>query len=275
MTDVPELFAGAAAYYARYRADYPDEVFTELAERLGLDGRQRALDLGSGPGMAAFPLSRHVAEIVAVDPDPDMLAEGVRLAASRGITNLSWVRGDSATLPRLDLGAFDLVVMAASFHWMDRAATLSTLDAMVRAAGAVVVVTGGMSGTGPDVEHRPQWADAVIAVRQRWIPFRRRWRGDSSSDVRTYSDVRRAHRDALHASAFSHVESYDVRWVRRHDVDSLVGLQMTIPDSTPAALGGNAAAFQSDLRETLAAIEPDGGFAEPIRSEVLIARRPQ
>ncbi len=274
MTDVPELFAGAAAHYARHRADYPAEVFGELAARLGLDGRQRALDLGSGPGMATFPLARHVAGVVAVDPDPDMLAEGERLAAVRGVANVTWVRGDSGTLAGLRLGEFDLVVMAASFHWMDRDATLATLAPMVRPGGAVVVVTGGMSGTGPDVADRPMWADTVIGVRRRWIPFRRRWRDDSTSDARTYSDVRRGHADALRRSAFSRLDTYQVRWVRRHDVDSLVGLQLTIPDSTPDALGAHTEAFQADLRRALAAIAPAGGFTEPIRTEVLIGKRP-
>jgi 2-polyprenyl-3-methyl-5-hydroxy-6-metoxy-1,4-benzoquinol methylase len=40
-------------------------------------------DLGCGPGTIAIPLSRTVAEVVAVDLDADMIAEGRPLAASQ------------------------------------------------------------------------------------------------------------------------------------------------------------------------------------------------
>jgi ubiquinone/menaquinone biosynthesis C-methylase UbiE len=267
------LFAGAAGYYARYRARYPDEVFAGLVGRLGLDGRQRALDLGCGPGTATVPLAGHVAEVVAVDPEPAMLAEGLRLAERTGVDTISWMRGDSTTLGELDLGTFDLAVMAASFHWMERAETLRELDRLIRAAGAVVVITGSVSGTAPDLPDRPTWADAVVAVRERWIPFRRRWRDDGRSDQRTYSQVRREHRDVMHASPFDRIDAFEVHWERRHDLESLVGLQMTMPDSTPGALAERAEGFRDDLRSELARVEPSGVFVEPIRTEVLIGRR--
>ncbi|MFK3978916.1 class I SAM-dependent methyltransferase [Micromonospora sp. NPDC050397] len=268
------LFAGAAGYYARYRATYPDEVFAWLDARLGLDGRQRALDLGCGPGTATVALARRVAEVVAVDPEPAMLVEGRRMALAAGVGDaVTWVEGESATLGQLRLGTFDLAMMAASFHWMDRAATLRELDRVIRPAGAVVVITGSVSSTAADAPDRPTWADAVVAVRERWIPFRRRWRGDTRTDPRTYAQVRREHRDVLAASAFAQVDRYELRWQRRHDVESLVGLQMTIPDSTPGALGDRAEKFREELRAELSRVEPSGVLVEPIRTEVLIGRR--
>ncbi|MET9887139.1 class I SAM-dependent methyltransferase [Streptomyces sp. NPDC006430] len=82
----PKLFTSTAPYYAKYRAGYSPALFTHLATRLELDGTQQALDLGAGTGAVAIPLFEHVREIIAVDPDPDMLDEGRKLAAERGIT---------------------------------------------------------------------------------------------------------------------------------------------------------------------------------------------
>ncbi|MEU0096336.1 class I SAM-dependent methyltransferase [Kribbella sp. NPDC006257] len=268
------LFAGAAESYVRYRSEYPGEIFAELTRRTGLDGRQSALDLGCGPGMATFGLVAAAGAVTAVDPDPDMLAAGRELAAARGVSGIDWVLGSSAELLELGIGPFDLALMAASFHWMDRPATLAALDQLIRPGGVVVIITGSMSGTGPDTPDRPDWAEAVHSTRARWVSSRRRWRGDGIGDQRTYTQQRAAQRVVLEESAFSEVEAYDLRWQRTHRVDELIGLQLTLPDLTPVALGDRLDGFRADLRRELLATEPGGVFVEPIWTQVLIGRRP-
>ncbi len=81
-------FAGTAPYYDRFRARYGQAAFDFIVERYSLNEGLRALDLGCGPGTIAIPLSYTVGEVVAVDPDADIIAEGRRLAASRGRHNI-------------------------------------------------------------------------------------------------------------------------------------------------------------------------------------------
>lgn len=271
---LPDLFAGAAGDYVRYRSEYPAAVFTELAARLGLDGRQTALDLGCGPGMATFGLAAQVASVTAVDPDPGMLAAGRELAAAKGVTGITWREGSSQSLAGLGIGPFDLALMAASFHWMDRPATLATLDQLVRPGGAVVIVTGSMSGLAPDTPNRPDWAGAAYATRERWVPSRRRWYGDADHDQRTYTKQRGENRTVLAASAFADIDCYELHWQRTHTVDELIGLLMTVPDLTRTALGDRAGDFRTELRAALLTAQPDGEFVEPIWTQVLIGRRP-
>ncbi|NEA30515.1 class I SAM-dependent methyltransferase [Streptomyces sp. SID13031] len=277
--NLPSLFAGAAEYYVRYRSEYPAVIFTELATRLGLDGRQTALDLGCGPGMATFGLAAHVAAVTAVDPDHEMLAAGRALAAEKGADGIDWREGSSETLSGLGVGPFDLALMAASFHWMDRPATLAALDELINPGGAVVIVTGSMSGLAPDTPNRPVWAEAAYATRERWVPSRRRWRDDASSSQSTYTLQRGESRAVLAASAFAGIDSYELHWQRSHTVDELIGLLMTVPDLTPTALGDRLDDFRADLREALLAAQPDEPlpdrhFVEPIWTQVLIGRRP-
>ena len=80
-------FADKAPHFDRFRAPYAPAAIDFIVERYNLRNDVRAIDLGCGPGTVAIPLSCTVAEVVAIDPDLDMIAEGRRLAASRGRQN--------------------------------------------------------------------------------------------------------------------------------------------------------------------------------------------
>ncbi|MFI6054547.1 class I SAM-dependent methyltransferase [Streptomyces violascens] len=137
------LFASTVPYYARFRPAYDDHLFALLGARFSLDGTQRVLDLGAGSGALTLPLAALVREVVAVDPEPEMLAEGRRLAAEAGAGGIDWRLGDSNTLLALNVGPVLLTVMGASFHWTDRERLLQDLDTLIEPGGAVVLATCG------------------------------------------------------------------------------------------------------------------------------------
>src|SRR6185437_675545 len=120
-TPSPDLFAGTAAYYARYRPGYPEAFLRHVVEHFGLDGTGRLLDLGCGTGQLALPLASHVSEAIGIDPDPAMLAEAAAAAERSGIRNVRWLLGSDRDLDRLQdaIGQPRLVTMGRSFHWME------------------------------------------------------------------------------------------------------------------------------------------------------------
>lgn len=258
-----ELFASAADYYARYRSGYPDGLIGELAGRLGLDGSQVALDVGCGTGQVAIPLAGHVRRVIAVDPLPRMLALGAAAARRRGVANVDWRLGDSAGLARLGAKGADLVVFAASFHWTDRPAVIRELAGLVDATAPLVVVTDGL-----DEDEDPDWVRAIAAVRARYLgPVRRAGSG-------VYVRPEGSHEQVLRESPFSAVERLCWSWERPLTVAQVVGLQFSYSFSTPALLGADATAFAADVRDAVLALHPRGTVVEPLRAEVLIARRP-
>src|SRR5689334_3417487 len=107
------LFRGTASYYARFRPGYPPELVELLAAKAGLGPRSRVLDLGTGTGQLAVPLAAHAGEVVAVDPEQEMLAQ----------IDAPNVRTVEARAEEVDetWGRFDLVTIGNAFHWMDPA----------------------------------------------------------------------------------------------------------------------------------------------------------
>jgi ubiquinone/menaquinone biosynthesis C-methylase UbiE len=259
-----ELFRSTAEYYARYRAGYPVQLFTHLSERFHLNGTQRVLDLGCGAGQIAIPIASAVHEVIAVDPEPAMLAEGRRLAAKQNVTNIDWQRGDSCQLADMAINNINLITMGASFHWMDRPVVLDVLDRLVQPDGAVIVA----SNSAANATNKPPWDEIVTTIRTRWLGTERR------AGSRTYTHPSQRHEEILSASPFSHVEIVNWTWTLERDLDSVVGLQFSYSYSAPALLGENARAFEADLRRELAAVHPSDTWTELIQTEAIIATRP-
>ncbi|MGH3273893.1 MAG: class I SAM-dependent methyltransferase [Streptosporangiaceae bacterium] len=259
-----ELFASTAPYYARYRPGYDPALYCLLRERFNLDGTARILDIGTGTGVLAIPLARMAARVIAVDPDAGMLAEGTRLAGNAGIANITWLRGDSASLHELGIGQVLLAVMGASFHWTDRDQLLDELDNLVLPGGGVVIASGGAPGT---VEPAP-WLDMIARVRARYLgPERRAGSG-------TYSHPRETHQDVIARSPFARTETRAWDRAVTRTLDEVVGLQYSYSYSSPAQLGDRKDAFDQDLRAALLQFSPGGRYSETVRTEAIIATRP-
>ena len=75
-------FASTVAYYESARPPYGAAFFEAIALQLGLDGSQRLLDVGAGPGVLAIGFAPYCREVVGVDPEPGMV-EAARAAAER------------------------------------------------------------------------------------------------------------------------------------------------------------------------------------------------
>ena len=165
------LYRGTAWYYSRFRPKYPPAMVTILRENYRLDGTGRLLDLGCGPGPVAIPLAHLFEEVIAIDPEPEMLEEGREVAARANVTNIHWLRGSSEDLPA-SLGQFRLITMGNSFHWMDRARTLDTLyDLVTDDGGLAVVGHGAPIPAPPPTPWRGAIADVVRRYRDGILPW--------------------------------------------------------------------------------------------------------
>ena len=93
-------FRTAAGHYLQGRPAYAPGLIDRLVQLTGLGStgsapRGRVLDLGCGPGQLALALAPHAGEVVAVDPEPEMLRIAAENAAAAGL-NIRFVEGSSA-----------------------------------------------------------------------------------------------------------------------------------------------------------------------------------
>jgi SAM-dependent methyltransferase len=144
-------FGGAAAAYAEHRPDYPATAIAWALEPVS--GRRerpvRLLDLGAGTGkltaaLASLVLAGHPAEVIAVEPDPKMLAELHRQLP--GVTTLAG-RAEAIGLPDASV---DAVLAGQSAHWFD-------LDRAIPEIARVLVPGGVMAGLWNADDDRVDW----------------------------------------------------------------------------------------------------------------------
>ncbi|MET8759789.1 class I SAM-dependent methyltransferase [Lentzea sp. NPDC004782] len=231
-------FSGEVAdYYAKFRPGYPPPVIGALVQELGLTGEHRVLDLGCGTGQLAVPLSAHVGSVVAVDPEPDMLAHGPRRP------KVEWRLGSDADVP--GLGRFDAIVVGQALHWMDHEKLFRDADT---ATFAIIA-----NGT-------PLWLQhpAIRKVLEEW--FGRPVTADCGTDA----GARRRYAAALEAAGYTPHE-WTISHTHEHTVEELAGSLFSAmsPETLPAPQ--DRPLFREKLRRALRA----DTYLEPITVAVI------
>ena len=113
---------------------------TAAMEALGLEARQRVLDVGCGDGATTLELARRVGpdgEAVGVDIAPAMLDAAREQAATRAVPNASFVVADAQTEP-LGSAVFDAAFSRFGvMFFADPVAAFANIRKSVRSGGAL------------------------------------------------------------------------------------------------------------------------------------------
>ena len=258
----PHRFRTTVPFYARYRLGYPQSLIARVIANAGLRPADSVLDLGCGPGLLAVPFALSGMGVTAVDPEPAMLEAAQAQAREAGVV-IRVLRGSSYDLP-VGIGPFALVTMGRSFHWMNRAEALKTLDRLVLPGGALALFEDEHPKTAENRWRNVLLEEVGVRYGADEAPHRA---ARKSPDYRT-------HESLLLDSPFSALESVGVVVRREITADEIVGLAFSLSVMAPQKLGDRAAAFEADLRRELAALSPEGRFSEIAELRALIARRP-
>ena len=141
-------FGAAAAAYAEHRPDY-----AQTAVRWALETAPgpRVLDLGAGTGKLTAALVALGAQVIAVEPDPAMLAE-----LRRALPAVRALPGSAEAIPLPDTSV-DAVLAGNALHWFD-------MDAAGPELARVLVSDGILAGLWNVVDDGVDWIAGLERV---------------------------------------------------------------------------------------------------------------
>jgi len=124
-------FGAAAAAYAEHRPGYAEAAVRWALEPVR-DGRPaRVADVGAGTGKLTATLVGLGAEVTAVEPDPQMLAE-----LRRTMPEARSVPGSAEEIPLHD-ASLDAVLAGQAMHWFDMDRALPEIARVLRPGGVL------------------------------------------------------------------------------------------------------------------------------------------
>ncbi|PLZ00932.1 class I SAM-dependent methyltransferase [Burkholderia sp. WAC0059] len=257
---VPDRFHEAAPHYLSGRPAYSPALIRRVAQMRGLDGTQRLLDLGCGPGQLSLAFASSVANAVAIDPEPAMLA----IAAGLGIglaPNIEYRQGSSYDLSG-ELGRFHLTVIGRAFHWMDRADAIARLDALTVDGGAIALF------------QTSQLDDPLHPWAAQYRTLLREYANDSPAAQLRKSADWESHDDVLARSTFSAVERVSVVERRRVHATQLRARPQSMSSLSRERLGDKLDALLAGVDALVAEHAHDGWLVERVESTATLATRP-
>ena len=245
-------FEGVAEIYEASRRGYPIELQTHLVDIEALAPSCLVVDLGAGTGQLARLAAEVANQVVAVEPETDMLKIGEQVTAE--LSNVRWVCARDAELRQhFNAGELDLVTIGNAFHHMDQGQLLQDLDFLISAGGLVCIATSSV----PVWLQDSDWSRALRSVLETEL-------GPLDGSGVPNTDVTVA---ALTGSAFSDVSIWSITKPGTRTCESVLGEVMS---SASGLLGPTAPQRVTTAIERYA---DQGELPEDVRTTAVIARR--
>lgn len=234
---VKEQFGATAQSYVTSPGHARGDDLARMVELARPRAGERALDIATGGGHTALAFAPHVAEVVATDLTPQMLAAAREFITGRGAANVRFEPADAEALPFED-ASFDIVTTRIAPHHFPNPQQYIREAARVLRPGGRLVLDDNMA---------PE--DAELAE---FMNRFEQWR--DPSHVRAHSI---AEWSAWIEAAGLRIEHVDPLVLKRYDFDSWAE-RMRMPAAERAALEAWLIAAPARCREFFELVVADG-----------------
>ena len=126
MTSFKDHFSRQASTYAKFRPDYPEELYAFIAGQC--PSHHLAWDCGTGNGQAALGLARHFDKVIATDPSSAQIENATPHPKVE-------YRVGSAEHSNLPDASCDLITVAQALHWFDHPAFFAEAKGVLKPGG--------------------------------------------------------------------------------------------------------------------------------------------
>jgi len=258
------LYKGSAEYYLAGRLPYPERVGLLLAERLGLDGQGRLLDLGCGPGALTLLLAPWFGDVVAIDADADMVHLGEAEAVRRGVQHVAWLQAYAEDVN--GIGQFRVVTLAQSFHWMDQPLVAAKIRLWLTEGGYCVHVdatTHEGTGSAAGLPHPAPPRERITELIRAYLGPQRR----AGQQVVVGGSTPDNEEAVFRAAGFAAPEVLPVPGgdVFERSEDQVVAAVLSLSSAAPHLFGDRLTDFVDDLKQLLRAASPARLFSEQLQ----------
>lgn len=260
------IFAGTAAYYDEFRPGVPDELVVRLVAEAGRDSLAHSLlDLGTGTGKVLQQFIPYFKDIVAVEPDGDMmqLAKNRLVPEMPADTSIFFLDGSAELVQFPTNWSASIVTICRAFHWMEQPLVLDRLDEVVESRGVVAVFSDKSLWTVDNL-----WTTEVRQIVQSFLGEQRR----AGADV--FSQSARSYEEIFKLSAFPHLETFTVPVKRVWHAKQILGYLYSTSFAAKSLFGDSHEDFERALFDKLHRMAPNDKFIEENECSVLLARRP-
>ena len=260
-----DLYQGTARFYDEFRVAYPERLLDDLRARARITGAGRLLDLACGTGQITFGLASSFAEVWAVDQEPEAIDFAREKARTLGVDNVRWIAGRAEDVDAD--GSFELAAIGNAFHRLQRQVVAESAMRWLAAGGHLALLWSRSPWDGSQ-----QWQRVLADALQFWTR-----EADATDRVpaNLYQHLEEEPDAAVLAAAgFAVVGEFAFVAPHEWTVETLTGFMYSTSVLSQPALGRKVQAFESDLRERLLAVAPEGVFHQEISFSYTLARRP-
>lgn len=135
--EVKDRFTDRVDNYVKYRPNYPEGIYTYLAEKKSLSPGFVIADIGCGTGISCEPFLKRNHKVIGIEPNENMLN-----AAKIYLENYSEFEAIVASAEETTLTdkSIDLIVCAQAFHWFDKEKAKHEFKRILKPGGKVVLL---------------------------------------------------------------------------------------------------------------------------------------
>lgn len=136
-------FSTNSAEYARFRPNYPPELFRFLEEQL--ESKEMAWDCATGNGQVARELAKFMKLVEATD----ISAQQLKNAIKSPTINYSLQPAERTTFPD---SSFDFITVAQAIHWFDFDNFFKEVKRLLKPEGLIAVIGYSLFKSNPETE---------------------------------------------------------------------------------------------------------------------------